>query len=299
VAWRSLGDRSNRRRVTTAAFWGVLAVVFLCGDWLPPALVGALVLALAVLAGTGGVTRGTQESVSPATQEATAFRLGNLLFMPILVIPVVTVALVYALKFVTISGVSIDQQQRTVIALAVACVPALAWACRLTGDGPARSLDSARGLLGAVGWAAILPLVLAALGGVFAASGVGDIVADLVSKVLPTDSRLACVLAYSLGMALFTMVMGNAFAAFPVMTAGLGLPLLVHQHGADAAAMAAIGMLSGYCGTLLTPMAANFNIVPAALLELRDKHAVIRAQAPTAVVLLATNVLLMYLLIFR
>ena len=33
----------------------------------------------------------------------------------------------------------------------------------------------------------------------------------------------------------------------------------------------AIGMLAGFCGTLMTPMAANFNIVPAALLELKDQ----------------------------
>jgi uncharacterized membrane protein len=83
------------------------------------------------------------------------------------------------------------------------------------------------------------------------------------------------------------------------MTAGIGLPLLVTLHGADAASMAAIGMLSGYCGTLMTPMAANFNIVPAALLELRDPNAVIRAQIGTAVPLLACNILLMYFIIFR
>jgi uncharacterized membrane protein len=63
--------------------------------------------------------------------------------------------------------------------------------------------------------------------------------------------------------------------------------------------MAAIGMLSGYCGTLLTPMAANFNIVPAALLELPDKNAVIRAQVPTALTLLVCNVFLLYFLMFR
>ena len=49
--------------------------------------------------------------------------------------------------------------------------------------------------------------------------------------------------------------------------------------------MAAIGMFSGYCGTLMTPMAANFNIVPAALLELPDKNAVIKVQVPTALTL--------------
>jgi len=100
-------------------------------------------------------------------------------------------------------------------------------------------------------------------------------------------------------MALFTMIMGNAFAAFPVMTAGIALPLLVGLHGAEPVSLAAIGMLSGYCGTLMTPMAANFNLVPAALLELKDPYGVIRAQVPTALVLLACNVLLMYFIVFR
>lgn len=58
-------------------------------------------------------------------------------------------------------------------------------------------------------------------------------------------------------------------------------------------------MLSGFCGTLMTPMAANFNIVPAALLELKDKNGVIKAQWPTAVLLLAVNTLLMYAFVFR
>ena len=65
-------------------------------------------------------------------------------------------------------------------------------------------------------------------------------------------------------MALFTMIMGNAFAAFPVMTAAIGVPLLIQHFGGDPAVVGAIGMLAGFCGTLMTPMAANFNIVPAA-----------------------------------
>ena len=63
-----------------------------------------------------------------------------------------------------------------------------------------------------------------------------------------------------------------------------------------AAIVFAIGMLSGYCGTLCTPMAANFNIVPVVLLELKSDDAVIRQQVPTAVPLWACNVVLMYFL---
>jgi len=58
-------------------------------------------------------------------------------------------------------------------------------------------------------------------------------------------------------------------------------------------------MLAGYCGTLVTPMAANFNLVPVMLLELEDKNAVIKAQAPMALALLAFNLLLMEFCVYR
>ena len=164
---------------------------------------------------------------------------------------------------------------------------------------PLAPLQEGRKLMDTVGWAALLPQTLAALGAVFAAAGVGQVVGRLIGEVVPLTSPLAAVCAYTLGMAGFTMVMGNAFAAFPVMTAAIGLPLIVRKFGGDPAVMGAIGMLSGFCGTLVTPMAANFNLVPAALLELPDRWAVIKAQAPTAAILLIVNTVLMYVLAFR
>jgi uncharacterized membrane protein len=187
----------------------------------------------------------------------------------------------------------------TLIGLAMACVLAGLAAMAITRCPSATPGREGRRLLDTLGWAALLPQLLAGLGAVFAATGVGDQVASLISQVIPTDSRLACVLAYGLGMVVFTMIMGNAFAAFPIMTAGIGLPLLIHQHGAHPAVLGAIGMLTGYCGTLMTPMAANFNVVPAALLELDDPNGVIRAQLPTALALLVVNLALMYWLAFR
>jgi len=61
----------------------------------------------------------------------------------------------------------------------------------------------------------------------------------------------------------------------------------------------AVGMLAGFCGTLMTPMAANFNLVPAALLELKDQYGVIRVQILTALPLLAANILILYFAAFR
>jgi uncharacterized membrane protein len=151
----------------------------------------------------------------------------------------------------------------------------------------------------AVSWAAVLPQALAALGAMFALAGIGPIVAGLVERWIPLNTAFSAVAAYAIGMALFTVIMGNAFAAFPVMTAGIGLPLLVQHFGGDVVIVCAIGMLSGYCGTLCTPMAANFNIVPVALLELPDQNAVIKVQIPTGILLLATNIVLMYVFAFR
>jgi uncharacterized membrane protein len=300
VAWKSLRDRANPRRFATASFWGLLAVGFLAGERLPPAAVGLLVVAVAALAGFGGVRTGAYAESSDTRRREESARLGHRLFLPALLIPGITLLLAVPLKDFRFDGLPLlDAIQTTLIALAVACVVATLVACLLTREGPAMAVEQSRRLLDAIGWAAILPLLLATLGSVFAAAGVGEAVAEVVRAAIPVDSRIAVVLAYALGMALFTMIMGNAFAAFPVITAGIGLPLVVQLHGADAAPLAAIGMLSGYCGTLLTPMAANFNLVPAALLELKDPYAVIRAQVATALPLLACNIVLMYFIVFR
>ncbi|MCE3003306.1 MAG: DUF979 domain-containing protein [Xanthomonadaceae bacterium] len=300
LALRTARDAGNPRRAAGALFWGVLAALFVAGDFMSPLLVGVLVVVLALLAGFGGVVRGTRVERDPIERADSAQRLGNRLFLPVLLIPAATVAGVYGAKFLQVDGKPLlSGQEATLLALSLGCLLALVAALRATRERPLVAIGAGAGLLDAIGWAALLPLVLAVLGGLFAAAGVGDAVAKLVSVVVPTDSRFACVLAYCLGMAAFTMIMGNAFAAFPVMTGGVGLPLLVGLHGAEPASMAAIGMLCGYCGTLMTPMAANFNIVPAALLELRDSHAVIKAQVPTALMLLAANVAIMHAVVFR
>lgn len=163
----------------------------------------------------------------------------------------------------------------------------------------ASAMNEGRRLLDAIGWASVLPQMLAALGGIFALAGVGKLVVGLITDVIPLGLPIVAVAAYCIGMALFTIIMGNTFAAFPIMTAGIGLPIIVGHMGGNPAIMSAIGMLAGFCGTLMTPMAANFNIVPAALLELSDQHEVIKVQFHTAILLLIINILLMSILVFR
>jgi uncharacterized membrane protein len=160
-------------------------------------------------------------------------------------------------------------------------------------------LQEGRRLIDAIGWAAVLPQMLAALGVLFAAAGVGTIIGDITGMVIPKGNIFATVLVFAFGMVLFTMVMGNAFAAFPVMAAAIGVPLLIQAYGGDPAVVGAVGMLAGFCGTLMTPMAANFNLVPAALLELKDQYGVVKAQIATALPLLAVNILILYFAAFR
>ena len=304
ASWRN----ARERRWTHAGFWCVLALLIAGGDMvlaarktgdpMPAQLAGVGVIALGALAVR--MRRATHAEAPAAQRLASAQRLGHWLFVPALLIPLLTILVVLLGPKVALAGRPLlGEGSATLIGLAMASVVAAIAAIVVTRQPAFAAPAEGRRLLDTMGWAALLPLVLATLGGVFAASGVGDVIASLVSAVIPIDNAIACLLAYAFGMVLFTVIMGNAFAAFPVMTAGIGLPLLIHRHGADPAILGSLGMLTGYCGTLLTPMAANFNLVPAALLELDDPNAVIRAQVATALPLLLVNVVLMAALVFR
>lgn len=299
IAVRSLADRANRRRGGNFAFWGLLAVSFLFGSKLGDLGNGMLVLALTGL-GAFAMGMGAPRTTSVAERESSARVKGNSILTPALIIPIIAIAGTLTLGKLRIDGGPVaDPKQVTLIALALGIVSALAVAVLRFRPPVLAAVEEGRRLCDAIGWAIILPQLLASLGAVFALSGVGGAVGRVAASWLPLGHPFAAVAVYCIGMALFTMVMGNAFAAFPVMTAAIGVPLIVHRFGGDPAIMGAIGMLAGFCGTLATPMAANYNIVPAALLELPDRNGVIRAQIPTAIPLLLCNIVLMYVLVFR
>lgn len=299
VAWLTCRDRSNPRRWSSGLFWALWAVIYLVGDSLPPVVCGLIVLMLAALGGLGGVSIGKHGQREPAERQASAARLGNKLFLPILAITTLALVGTLTLKDVSLGGLLlVESKNVTLISVGLGALIGLVGALWMTRERPMQAVREARRLLETMGPAVLLPQLLATLGLLFTDAGVGKAVAHLTTSYIPVDNVLFAVAAYALGMALFTMVMGNAFAAFPVMTAGIGIPILLGMHHGNPAVMAAIGMFCGYCGTLMTPMAANFNIIPAALLELKDKNAVIRAQWPTALLLLGVNIVLLKVLMF-
>nr|WP_306309201.1 DUF979 domain-containing protein [Xenorhabdus anantnagensis] len=317
MSWR---DKANPRRLTTGLFWALYGLIFLMGKsshhlvniWISNEVdaqriahisIGVLVVLMAILAGFGGVRQGNYHQRTPEQRQESADRLGNRLFLPALLIPVVTVISVLMFNHIpslqqAVFGEGNHATLVTLFSVTLGCLIGLIIALSMGREAMTQPIQETRRLLDSIGCVFILPQLLATLGLLFTIAGIGTVIAHLTENHVAVDNRFIAVVSYVFGMALLTMIMGNAFAAFPIVTAGIGIPILVLHHGGNPAVMAAIGMFSGYCGTLMTPMAANFNIVPAALLELPDRNAVIKVQIPTGCVLLITNVFLLYFLMF-
>ncbi len=301
MAAQMAADRTNPRRLGTAAFWGLLGVGFVYSTWVvdksaPPEPLGAAVLAMICLAGFGFTGRGTARTATLRERGAGARRFGFRLFVPALTIPFVALVCAVGVKRLSVGGEPILQKgSETVLGLGIGSVVALAVGMVMLRERRLSTpVHAGRSILESMGWAMLLPQLLATLGAIFSAAGVGEQVRRITTSVLPEGSVFLAVVAYCVGMFLFTVVMGNGFAAFPVMTAAVGWPVLVEQAHGNPAAVLAVGMLAGFCGTLVTPMAANYNVVPAALLELKDQYGPIKAQLPTAFILLGCNIAIMY-----
>lgn len=284
TAVRTFNDKTNPVRYGTSLFWLLLGVIFAAGNFIPSMVSGILLTVMGALTLFKQVKVGKTAPVTDEEGEAGAKRLGSFIFLP---------AIVLAAVAVIISYTPLEGQ----VGIGVASFVSLIVAMALTGAKPKTVLDDTDRMFQSVGTVGILPQLLAALGVIFTAAGVGDVISNAISGFIPDGSRFLGVLAYCLGMALFTMVMGNGFAAFTVITAGIGVPFVIAQGG-DPVIAGTLAMTAGFCGTLLTPMAANFNALPVALLEMKDQNGVIKTQAPIAILLLAIHVALMYFLAF-
>ena len=296
----SARDATNAKRWGNTAFWALIASSFWFGDFLGDLANGVLVLALVAIAGAHLLGRGARPSTTDEERERFSDRLGNRLFLPALVIPFTAFVGTLLFNYTPLkeSGL-IDPKSVTLVLLGFGVIVALLVCYAWLRPPVMAPVDEGGRLADSIGWALVLPQMLAALGVIFAAAGVGTTIGTMAGAIIPSGSVFLAVLLYALGMVVFTMIMGNAFAAFPVMVAAIGVPILIHQDGGNPAVIGAVGMLSGFCGTLMTPMAANFNIVPAALLELKNQYGVIKAQVATALPLLAVNILILYLGAFR
>ena len=285
VGMKALRDASSKKRITTAVFWFVLAFAFIVGPYIPRWITGVCIVVLAVLSAMKRVSPSKSNVPNPTDTRKEADKLGYKVFIPALCLALSAILAATILPFGANNAIGISAIVSLLVIFALTRAPV-----GLIATDGGRMMDN-------VGAAGILPQILAALGSLFTIAGVGSVISNGVAFLIPDGSRFIACAVYCIGMAVFAFIMGNSFAAFSVITVGVGMPFLIMQ-GANPAVIGAFGLTAGYCGTLCTPMAANFNIMPAALLETKDKYAIIKAQLPVASVMLVIHVLLMYFLAF-
>lgn len=282
---KNLLDKENPSRVGTAVFWCSFGIVCGFGSWLPAKVSGALVLIMCLPPIFKKVKIGKTDNPTKEHTEQQFKKIGMKIFVPAFSVAVCS------LFFALFSNMS------SMVAITVGVIVAmiLLMAFDAKQNKPAVFLNDSERFLGITGPLSMLPQLLGCLGGVFTAAGVGDVIAQLVEKIVPKGNVNIGIIVYAIGMVLFTMVMGNAFAAITVMTVGIGAPFVL-AYGANPVVIGMLALTCGYCGTLLTPMAANFNILPVAILNMKDRWGAIKNQVLVAIFMLVFQICYMIVL---
>ena len=276
------GLKNEKAKIGTFLFWTILGIIFIFGEAIPYKVTGGLLVILAIITVTKQF-----ENISSQFKITQSEKLKNKIFIPAVLIGIAAFLILQFKIGKTAIPPALGIGGGSLVALLAAAI--------IIKPKFSETNEDTSKLLMQIGATAILPQLLAALGAVFTKAGVGKVIAASISSVVPTGNIFIGIVIYAIGMVIFTMIMGNAFAAFSVITAGIGIPFII-KNGGNPAVIGALGMTAGYCGTLMTPMAANFNIVPASILEIKDKYGIIKVQAPMALLLLVTHIILMMLL---
>jgi len=280
TAYRVARSEDNEKKITTVIFWIILGVLFAFGKLIPSIISGILVVIIGIISLMNGIMVKGAVINDQRVEVEGSDKLGNKIFIPVIVMAILAIILA---KLIPDSSSSV---------LGFTAIVAIIIVMIMTKSSVKDMMKQSDRMVQQVGAVAILPQLLAALGAIFAAAGVGDVIASIIGGMIPIVNPWTGSIAYVLGMVIFTAIMGNAFAAFTVITAGIGVPFVIAQ-GADPAIAAAIAMTAGYCGTLLTPMAGNFNVLPVGLLEMKDRNGVIKEQTLFSIIMIIAHILLM------
>ncbi|KAF5067212.1 DUF979 domain-containing protein [Proteiniclasticum sp. QWL-01] len=282
---KNLTDKTNPSPLGTGVFWITMGVVLAFGRWIPNLVNGILIIIMTLPAILRKVSKG-QQNVPTAEQTGASFeRIGMKIFLPALAIGFFAILFAIFTKLGALVGVGAGIFAAILLLMVYS-----------SNNKPLTFLNDSERLLSTVGPLSMLPMLLASLGAIFTAAGVGDVIAKLVGNVIPQGNVNVGIIVYALGMMLFTMIMGNAFAAITVMTVGIGAPFVL-AYGANPVLIGMLALTCGYCGTLMTPMAANFNIVPVAMLDMKDRMGVIKNQVIPALIMVTFQI--GYMILFK
>lgn len=281
---KNLLDKENPARIGTAVFWCSFGIVCALGKWLPSKVSGLLVIIMIIPAIFKRVKPGKVNAPKKEYTEKQFEKIGYKLFIPALCMGFMSI--IFALLNIS-----------SLVGITVGVFVSMFLLFLYSKDNkPKVFLDDSERFLSAMGPLCMLPQLLGALGGIFTQAGVGDVIAGLVQKIVPEGNVNIGIIVFAIGMALFTMIMGNAFAAITVMTVGIGAPCVL-AYGADPVVVGMIALTCGFCGTLLTPMAANFNIVPVVILDMKKRFGVIKNQVFIAITMLIIQII--YMILFK
>ena len=282
-------DKENSSRIPTGIFWIILGIIigfgrFINGMENGPVITGVLIFIMVIPAVLQKVKLGKIDKPTAEQSQRLLEKNGMKVFIPALSIGLS--AIIFAL-FTDLGAI---------VGVAVGVLIGVAFLMILSKENkPVVFLKDTERLLSTVGPLSILPMLLASLGAIFTAAGVGEVIASYVEKIIPSGNLTIGIIVYCLGMVFFTMIMGNAYAAITVMTVGIGGPFVL-ALGADPTVVGMLALTVGFCGTLLTPMAANFNIVPVAMLDMKKRFGVIKNQMVIAVLMIIVQIA--YMLLF-
>ena len=283
---KNLLDKENPSRIGTAVFWCSFGIVCAFGDWLPAKVSGILVIIMCMPPIFKRVKVGKVNAPEKSHTEKQYQKIGMKIFIPALTVAVFSLVFALFTNISSMIGITIGTFVAVIILMAYSPKE----------NKPQVFMQDSERFLSLMGPLCMLPQLLGCLGGIFTQAGVGEVIANLVEKVVPKGNMNVGIIVFAIGMALFTMIMGNAFAAITVMTVGIGGPFVL-SYGADPVTIGMLALTCGYCGTLCTPMAANFNIVPVAILNMKERWGVIKNQVLVAVIMLTVQIC--YMILFK
>lgn len=278
----SLKDLQNEKRYGTAAFWSIFGFLIAFGSLIPEWVSGILVIMLALIPGFGYMAKGKFFEISTSQKKQSADEFGFRLFIPLVLIPVGTIFIAVGTPLGALMGLGLSALAALIAALA------------LTGESFFQATQEGRRTLDSLGWTAVISQFLATIGLLFNIAGVGATIEGFASGILLGGSKFVAVAAYCFGMMFFSFVLGNAFAAFAIVTTGIGLPFVVNLHGCDPSIVCVLAMLSGYSGSVISPLAGNFTLVPTVLLKIQDRYGIAKVELPIVVLMLFVNIIIMY-----
>lgn len=171
---KNLLDKENPARYGTFVFWTSFGLICALGHWLPARTSGVLVIIMILPAIFRRVKVGKQ---TPPTKEYTRKQykhIGMKIFIPALTMGIMSLVFALLTKISALVGVAVGVLISIILLMAYS-----------RDNKPATFLKDSERFLSMMGPLCMLPQLLGALGGVFTAAGVGDVIGKIVSGIVP------------------------------------------------------------------------------------------------------------------